>query len=62
VKGRLVRLSKYGVMIKCLSRYINRVGVIIDEAPPGLPQHYEVFWTGDTRSVYNHMREIKRAK
>lgn len=62
MKGKLVQLSQYGVMLKCLSRYINRVGIVIDGAPAGLPQHYEVFWIGDTRSVYNHMREIKRAK
>ena len=62
MKGKLVQLSRYGVMLKCLSRYINRVGIVLDGAPAGLPQHYEVLWTGDTRSVYNHMREVKRAK
>jgi alpha-glucosidase (family GH31 glycosyl hydrolase) len=62
VKGKLVQLSRYGVMLKCLSRYINKVGIVLDTAVIGGNMHYEVMWTGDTRSVYNHMREVKRAK
>ena len=62
MKGKLVQLSRYGVMLKCLSRYINKVGIVLDTAVIGGNMHYEVMWTGDTRSVYNHMREVKRAK
>ena len=62
MKGKLVQLSQYGKMLKCLSRYINKVGIVLDTAVIGGNMHYEVLWTGDTRSVYNHMREVKRAK
>ena len=62
MKGKLVQLSRYGVMLKCLSRYINKVGIVLDTAVIGGNMHYKVMWTGDTRSVYNHMREVKRAK
>ena len=44
MKGKLVQLSRYGVMLKCLSRYVNRVGIVLDGAPAGIPQHYEVLW------------------
>jgi len=62
MKGKLVQLSRYGVMLKCLSRYINKVGIVLDTTVIGGNMHYEVMWTGDIRSVYNHMREVKRAK
>ena len=62
MKGKLVQLSQYGKMLKCLSRYINKVGIVLDTAVISGNMHYEVMWTGDTRSVYNHMREVKRAK
>jgi hypothetical protein len=62
VKGKLVQLSSYGKRIKCLSRWINRVGIVLDTTMIGQNMHYEVLWVGDTRSVYNHIREVKRAK
>ena len=62
MKGKLVQLSAYGKMLKCMSRYINRVGIVLDTTMISQNMHYEVLWTGDTRSVYNHMREVKIAK
>ena len=62
MKGKLVQLSSYGVRIKCFSRFINRVGIVLDTTMIGQNMHYEVLWVGDTRSVYNHIREVKRAK
>lgn len=62
MKGKLVQLSQYGKMLKCLSRYINRVGIVLDTAVVSGNIHYEIMWAGDTRSVYNHTREVKCAK
>ena len=62
MKGKLVQLSSYGKRIKCLSRWINRVGIVLDTTMISGNMHYEVMWTGDTRSIYNHIREVKRAK
>ena len=62
MKGKLVQLSSYGNNLKCFARFRCKVGIVLDTAVVSVNIHYEIMWAGDTRSVYNHTREVKCAK
>lgn len=59
MKGDLIKLSAYGEKLKCLVRYRNKVGIVLETV---VAAGYEVLWSGETKPSYMHIRDVKFVK
>jgi len=59
----LVKLSAYGAKLKCLARFKNKVGIVLETVvnSPG-NSDYGVLWSGETKPSYMRCREVKFVK
>ncbi len=63
MKGDLIKLSAYGEKLKCLVRYRNKVGIVLESTVNGAGyMGYEILWSGETKPAYMHHRDVKFVK
>jgi|TARA_Y100000034_G_C6809423_1_gene363678 hypothetical protein len=62
VKGDLIKLSAYGEKLKCLARYRNKVGMVLESSVSAGDLGYMVLWSGETKIMRMRIRDVKFVK
>ncbi len=62
MKGDLIKLSAYGEKLKCLARYRNKVGMVLESSVSAGDLGYMVLWSGETKIMRMRIRDVKFVK
>ena len=62
MRGDLIKLSAYGEKLKCLVRYRNKVGIVLETVVAAGYMGYEILWSGEIKPSYMRIRDVKFVK